>query len=77
MIPDLLLALGIFIVTVLSGMPFALTAGRRTLTRIAFSFALGYVLLSLAGILGALLGIDPILRSRRAERWLSLPFKIS
>ena len=60
MIPDLLLALGIFIVTVLSGMPFALTAGRRTLTRIAFSFALGYVLLSLAGILGALLGIDPI-----------------
>jgi len=61
MISDLLLALVVYIVTVLSGMPFALSAERRTLTRIAFSFALGYVLLSLAGILGALLGIDPIL----------------
>ena len=32
----------------------------RSLTRIAFSFALGYVLLSIAGIAGALLGIAPI-----------------
>ena len=61
LILNFLLSLAILIVTVLSGMPYVLGAGRRTLTRIALSFALGYFMLSTAGILGSLLGMDPIL----------------
>ena len=48
-------------VTVLSAMPFVLRAGRRTLTRISLSFALGYVLLATAGMLGSLLDMNPII----------------
>jgi len=48
-------------VTVLSAMPFVLKAGRRTLTRISLSFALGYVLLATAGMLGSLLDMNPII----------------
>ena len=56
----ILLALAILGVTVICGLPLLRSAGTRSLTRIALSFALGYVLLSTAGIAGALVGIDPI-----------------
>ena len=46
--------------TTICGLPFVWRAGTRSLTRIALSFALGYVLLSTAGIAGTLVGIDPI-----------------
>ena len=46
--------------TTICGLPLVWSAGTRSLTRIALSFALGYVLLSTAGIAGALVGIDPI-----------------
>lgn len=42
-------------------MPFVLKAGRRTLTRISLSFALGYVLLATAGMLGSQLNMNPII----------------
>ena len=42
-------------------MPFVLKAGRRTLTRISLSFALGYVLLDTAGMLGSQLNMNPII----------------
>lgn len=60
LILHMLLALAILCVTVICGLPLVRSAGTRTLTRIALSFALGYVLLSTAGIAGALIGIDPI-----------------
>jgi hypothetical protein len=56
----ILLVLAILGVTVICGLPLVRSAGTRTLTRIALSFALGYVLLSTAGIAGALVEIDPI-----------------
>ncbi len=46
--------------TTICGLPLVWCAGTRSLTRIVLSFALGYVLLSTAGIAGALVGIDPI-----------------
>jgi hypothetical protein len=46
--------------TTICGLPFVWSAGTRSLTRIALSFALGYVLISTAGIAGMLVGIDPI-----------------
>jgi hypothetical protein len=60
LILHILLALAILGVTVICGLPLVRSAGTRSLTRIALSFALGYVLLSTAGIAGALVGIDPI-----------------
>jgi len=60
LILHILLALAILFVTVICGLPLVRSAGTRSLTRIALSFALGYVLLSTAGIAGALVGIDPI-----------------
>ncbi len=42
-------------------MPFVLKTGRRTLTRISLSFALGYVLLATAGMLGSQLNMNPII----------------
>ena len=46
--------------TTICGLPFLWRAGTRVLTKIALSFALGYILLSTAGIAGTLSGIDPI-----------------
>jgi hypothetical protein len=60
LILHILLALAILGVTVICGLPLVRSAGTRSLTRIALSFALGYVLLSTAGIAGALVGIDTI-----------------
>jgi len=60
LILNFLLALAVIALTTLSGLPFFLRAEMRSLTRIALSFALGYVLLSTVGIAGALLGIAPI-----------------
>lgn len=60
LILEILLALAVLVVTTICGLPLAWCAGTRTITRIALSFALGYVLLSTAGIAGALVGIDPI-----------------
>lgn len=60
LILNFLLALAVIALTTLSGLPFVLRAEMRSLTRIALSFALGYVLLSTVGIAGALLGIAPI-----------------
>ena len=42
-------------------MPFVLKTGRRTLTRISLSFALGYVLLATAGMFGSQLNMNPII----------------
>lgn len=60
LILNFMLALAVIALTTLSGLPFILRAEMRSLTRIALSFALGYVLLSTVGIAGALLGIAPI-----------------
>ncbi|HEX7445546.1 MAG TPA: hypothetical protein VF300_04070 [Methanothrix sp.] len=60
LILHILLALAVLGMTTICGLPFVWSAGTRSLTRIALSFALGYVLLSTAGIAGTLLGIDPI-----------------
>lgn len=60
MILQILLTLAILGVTVICGLPLVRSEGTRSLTRIALSFALGYVLLSTVGIAGALVGIDPI-----------------
>jgi hypothetical protein len=60
LILDILLALAVVVVTTICGLPLVWSTGTRTLTKIALSFALGYVLLSTAGIAGALVGIDPI-----------------
>jgi hypothetical protein len=60
LILHILLALAVLGVTTICGLPFVWRAGTRALTKIALSFAFGYVLLSTAGIAGTLLGIDPI-----------------
>ena len=60
LILHILLALAVLGVTTICGLPLVRSAGTRSLTRIALSFALGYVLLSTAGIAGALVWIDPI-----------------
>lgn len=51
--------MAVIVITVLSALPFVLKSGRRTLTRISLSFALGYVLLATAGMIGSLLDMDP------------------
>lgn len=60
LILQILLALSVLGVTTICGLPLLRSAGMRFITRIALSFALGYVLLSTAGIAGALVRIDPI-----------------
>lgn len=60
LILDILLALAVLVVTTICGLPLAWSAGTRAITRIALSFALGYALLSTAGIAGGQVGIDPI-----------------
>lgn len=60
MILNFLLVLSAVALTTLAGMPFVLREEMRSLTRIALSFAIGYMLLSTASIAGALLGIAPI-----------------
>lgn len=65
MLPDLLLdmicALAVAAGTLLAGAPlaFGLARNARTMTKLALSFASGYALLSLAGILAGVLGVAP------------------
>jgi len=60
MIPDILLALATISVTIVCGFPIVRNAVTCFMTRVVLAFALGYVLISTAGIVGVLLRIDPI-----------------
>jgi len=60
MIPDILLAPATIAVTIVCGFPIVRKAVTCFMTRVVLAFALGYVLISTAGILGVLLSIDPI-----------------
>lgn len=63
LILDMLLTLAVLGTTTICGAPtvFSMAPGTRLFTKMALSFALGYVVISLAGISAALIGIDPIM----------------
>jgi len=59
LISDLLLILGALAITTLCGLPLVWRSRLRLVTVISLSFAAGFVIISSAGILGALFGIGP------------------
>jgi hypothetical protein len=63
LILDMLLTSAVLAMTMICGAPivFSMALEARWLTKMALSFALGYVVISLAGISAALMGLDPII----------------